>query len=91
MNSKNFLMKTAGWLASNVLNSTLDKKIEEQANKLFKRQLEKLKTEPLAIPIPKGGTANVKVENITIDHLLFIEHAMEVKASIDAYWKFHLL
>ena len=88
--SKNVLLSAAGWFAQNFLQGKLDRKLEEQSNRLLKEQLQKLKSQPLEIPIPKGGNAHVMVEDIRVKELVIIDHAIRVKAMIYAYWKFHL-
>ncbi len=88
--SKNILLKTAGWFARIFLNAKIDRKLEDAANLLYSKQLEKIKKDPVSIPIPKAGNAEVSVSNITIHELIFIEHAIKVKATIDALWKLNL-
>ena len=89
-NSRNFLLKSAGWLAQNILGSRIDAKIEEQANRMYAKQLEKLKSKPVEIPLPKGGTAKVSISNIIIHELDFRPQALHVRATIDAFWNIHL-
>lgn len=84
-NTKNILLKSASWLAQNFLNATIDRKLEEQANKMYAKQLEKLKEQPVRLPVPKGGTALVKVSSIVLHELIFVGQAIKVKATIDAY------
>lgn len=88
--SKNILLKTAGWFAQNFLNNTIDKKIEEQVNRMYQKQLAKLKSQPLDVPIPKGGNAKITIANITINELTFIEHAIHIKAMIEGIGKIQL-
>jgi len=89
--SKNILVKSAGWFTQHFLNSRLDKKIEEKANGLFKTQIEKIKAGPVNFPIPKAGNAQVSVKEITVNELIFVDHAIRVKATIDGYWKLNLM
>ena len=88
--SKNITLKTASWFARNFLNTKIDRKIEEVVNLLYSRQLEKIKKDPVSIPIPKAGNAEVSVSNITIHELIFIDHSIKVKATIEGYWKLEL-
>lgn len=88
--SNNLLLKGASWFAQHFLNAKLDKKIEEQVNLLYSNHMEKMRKNPLNIPIPKAGRATVEVANITIHELEFIEHAIRVNATIDACWKLRL-
>ena len=89
--SNNLLLKSAGWFAQQFMGEKLDKKIEVQANHLYSKQLEKIKKDPVHFPIPKAGNATVAVTNITIHELIFIEHAIRVKAAIEGYWKMNLV
>jgi len=88
--SKNLLLKGAGWFAQHFLNAKLDQKIEEEVNILHAKQLEKLKKDPVIIPIPKAGNAIVEVRNIIIHELIFVEHGIKVIASIEGLWKVNL-
>ena len=89
-NTQNLLLKSAGWFAQTFLNSTIDRKIEEQVNKMYLKQLEKLKEKPVEIPIPKGGTAKVMLSSITVHELIFVTHAIHVKASVNAHLQVQL-
>jgi len=88
--SNNLLLKSAGWLAQTFLGGKIDKKLEEQANKMYRKQLEKLKEKPIEIPIPKGGKAKVMLSDVTIHDLAFLERAIGVTATIDAHFFLHL-
>ena len=88
--SKNLLLKGASWFAQHFLNSKLDQKIEEQVNILHSKQLERIKKDPVIIPIPKAGQAIVEVRNIIIHELIFVEHGIRVTASIEGLWKLNL-
>ena len=88
--TKNVFLKSAGLFANVFLNSTIDRKLEEQANQMFAKQLEKLKEKPVEIPLPKGGTARIKISGITIHELIFLSQTIKVKATIDSYWNLHL-
>ena len=90
-NSKNLLLKGAGWFAQHFLNAKLDKKIEEQANMLLSTQLDKIKKEPVIIPMPKAGKATVDVRNITIQEMIFVDHGIRVIAMIEGFWKLNLV
>ena len=89
-NTKNVLLKSAGWLAQNFLNATIDRKIEEQVNKMYALQLVKLKEKPVRLPLPKGGSALVKMSSIVIHELTFVGQAINVKATIDAHLTLNL-
>ncbi|MDQ3015474.1 MAG: DUF4403 family protein [Bacteroidota bacterium] len=82
--SKNLFLKSAGWFAQNFLNSRLDAKIEEQANKQYAIQVNKLKSTPLNFPIPIGGTAQINLADITIHEITLIEKAVIITGMIDA-------
>jgi hypothetical protein len=84
--SSNLLLKGAGFLAQFFLNEKLDRKIEEQVNKLLSDQLGKLKKEPVRIPIPKGGFAQASISDIRVHEMVFIDDAARIKATIDAHW-----
>jgi hypothetical protein len=88
--SSNLLLKTKGWFAQLFLNAKLDKKIEEQANLLYSVQLEKIKKDPVNIPIPKAGNATVTVTNITVLRLVFEDQLIRVNAMIEGFWKLKL-
>ncbi len=88
--SNNFLLKSAGWLAQTFLGAKIDKKLEEQANKMYRIQLEKLKEKPIEIPIPNNGKAKVMLSAITIHELAFLDQAIGVTATIDSHFKLHL-
>lgn len=81
--TKNVFLKSAGVFAQLFLNAKIDKKLEEQANKMYHKQLQKLKDRPIEIPIPKGGTAKVVISSITIHELEFLDLVLRVKATID--------
>jgi hypothetical protein len=89
--SKNLLLSAAGWFAQHFLQGKLDKKLEEQSNRLLKEQLEKLKSKPMEIPIPKGGNAHVMVEDIKVKELVITNHTIRIKAMLDASLKGHLM
>ncbi|MBK9981564.1 MAG: DUF4403 family protein [Saprospiraceae bacterium] len=88
--SKNLILKSKGWLARLFLDGKLDKKIEEKANQLFSEQLAKIKKDPTLFPIPNTGNASVLVTDITIQEIIFIDHSIRVKATIEGYWKLNL-
>lgn len=88
--SNNFLLKSAGWIAQTFLQGKIDKKLEEQANQMLSKQLQKLREKPLEFLIPHGGKINVRVSSLTVQDLIFIEHAIIVRATIDAYPKLQL-
>jgi hypothetical protein len=88
--TQNILLKSAGWIAQTFLQGKIDKKLEEQANQMFRNQLQKLREKPLEFPIPKGGNVIVRVSSITIQELSFIEHAIRVKVTIESYPKVQL-
>lgn len=89
-NSKNVWVKSAGWFAQIFLNSRIDKKIEDEANLIYRTQLDKIKKEPVIFPIPKAGTGEVAVSSITIHELSFLDKAILVRATIDGFWKLKL-
>lgn len=86
----NFLLKSVGWIAQTFLTGKIDKKLEEQANTMYMKQLEKLKEKPIEVKIPQGGTAKIMLNNITIHELVFLEHAIGVTATIHSHFKVHL-
>src|SRR5688572_8544893 len=45
--TKNVFLKSAGLFANVFLNSTIDRKLEEQVNQMYVKQLEKLKEKPV--------------------------------------------
>jgi len=81
--TKNVFLKSAGVFAQLFLNAKIDKKLEEQANKMFHKQLQKLKDKPIEFPIPKGGIAKVLISSIIIHELEFLDQAIRVKATVD--------
>lgn len=89
-NTNNLFLKSAGWIAQNFLGGTIDRKIEEQANKALAKQIEKLKEKPVEIPIPKGGKAKVMITSVTIHELIFLTSAIHVRATVDAKLNVHL-
>ncbi|MEP6647472.1 MAG: DUF4403 family protein [Saprospiraceae bacterium] len=89
-NSKNIWVKSAGWFAQIFLNSRIDKKIEDEANLIYRTQLEKIKKDPVIFPIPKAGKGEVDVSSITILELKFLNKAILVRAKIDGFWKLEL-
>ncbi|MEO7927587.1 MAG: DUF4403 family protein [Saprospiraceae bacterium] len=88
--SKNLWVKSAGWFAQAFLNSRIDKKIADQANLLYRTQLEKILKEPVHFPIPKTGGGEVDITAISVRELIFTDQAIRVKATIDGYWKLYL-
>lgn len=88
--TKNVLLKSAGLFAQWFLNEKIDKKLEEQANKMLKTQLEKLKEKPLEFPLPKGGTAKVQVNELKIRQLELKDKAVDVRAEVHAFLKARL-
>jgi len=86
--TKNVLLKSAGIFAQMFLN--VDKKLEDQANRMFVMQLEKLKSKPVEIPVPKGGIAKVLISNIIIHGLEFLDQAISIKATIHGALNVHL-
>ena len=89
--SKNFLLKSAGWLAQTFLTGKIDSKVEEQANRMIAKQIEKLKSKPLEIPLAKAGTAKVTVSNIVVHQIIVKVKSVQVRATIDAFWNIHLI
>lgn len=88
--SNNLLLKSAGWLAQTFLGGTIDKKLEEQANKMYIKQLEKLKEKPIELDIPIGGKAKVTLTGINVHELAFLDHAIGVTATVDSHLFVHL-
>lgn len=88
--SSNILLKSAGWLAQTFLQTKIDRKLEDQANRMFQKQIAKLKEKPLKIPVPKGGYAQVMISELVIHQLLFAPQTIEVTATILGSWKLHL-
>lgn len=88
--TKNVFLKSAGWIAQNFLGGTIDRKIEEQANKALAKQIEKLKEKPVEVPIPKGGKAKIMITSIQIHELIFVPQAVHVRATVDATFNVHL-
>lgn len=89
-NTQNLLLKSAGWFAQTFLNSTIDRKVEEQVNKMYLKQLEKLKEKPLDIPIPQGGTAKVMLSSIIIHELIFMTRTVHIKATVNGHLQVQL-
>lgn len=81
--TKNVFLKSAGVFAQLFLNAKMDKKLEEQANKMYNKQIEKLKSKSIKIPVPKGGTAEVLISSIIIHDLEFLDQVIRVKATIN--------
>ena len=88
--SNNFLLKSAGWIAQTFLQCKIDKKLEEQANQMLSKQLQKLREKPMEFLIPQGGKVNVRVSSLTVQDLIIIEQAVIVRATIDALPKLQL-
>lgn len=88
--TKNVLFKSAGLFAQWFLNEKIDKKLEEQANKMLNAQLQNLKEKPIDFPLPKGGTAKVQVNEVKILQLELKEKAVELRANVYAYLKARL-
>lgn len=80
--TNNVLLKSAGIFAQIFLNAKIDKKLEEEANRMYKNQLEKFKSKPVEVPIPKGGIAKVLISDITIHSLEFLDQAIRIKATV---------
>jgi hypothetical protein len=88
--TKNVLLKSAGIFAQMFLNAKIDKKIEEQVNRMYAKQLDKLKSKPVEVPIPKGGKARVMISDINVHNLEFLDQAIRIKATIHGVLKVHL-
>lgn len=88
--TKNVLLKSAGIFAQMFLNAKIDKKLEEQANRMYNVQLEKLKSKPIEVPVPKGGKALISISDITVHHLEFLDQAISIKATIHGVLNVHL-
>ena len=88
--SNNILLKSAGWIAQTFLQGTIDRKLEEQANQMLTKQLQKLREKPMEFLIPQGGKVTVRVSSLTVQDLIFIDHALIVNATIDALPKLQL-
>ena len=88
--SNNLLLKSAGWLAQTFLQSRIDRKLEDQANVMFGKQIAKLKEKPLKIPLPKGGHAQVMIAELLIHQLIFAPQTVDVTATILGSWRLHL-
>lgn len=88
--SNNLLLKSAGWLAQTFLQTKIDRKLEDQANSMFRKQIAKLKEKPMKIPIPNGGYAQVIISELVIHQLNFAPQTVEVTATILGSWRVHL-
>ena len=88
--SNNLLLKSAGWIAQTFLGGTIDKKLEEQANKMYQQQLQKLKEKPIELDIPIGGKAKVTLTGINVQELAFLENAIGITATVDSHLFVHL-
>src|SRR5688572_22549985 len=88
--TQNVLIKSAGIFANLFLNEKIDKTIEEQANRQYAQQLEKLKEKPVEIPLANHGAAKIKVSSIFVHELEFLNQAIRMKATIEALPNIHL-
>lgn len=88
--TKNVLLKSAGLFAQWFLNEKIDKKMEEQANKMLTIQIENLKEKPLDFPLPKGGSGNVQVHELKILKLELKDKAIEIRAQVQAFLRARL-
>jgi hypothetical protein len=88
--TRNILLKSAGWLAQTFLNAAIDKKIEEQANKMVSVKLQKLLAGPMTIPVPKGGNVTVTPRSIKINHVTLLDKSIQANVTIEAEWNVHL-
>jgi hypothetical protein len=80
--TKNLLLKSAGWFANTFMSAKLDQKIARTLNTMFKAKKEELMMRGLAIPIPEGS-GRVQIQSIQIMDLQFKFSAIAVKAQID--------
>ncbi len=80
--SKNLLLKSAGWLASNFMQEKIDKKIEDQINNLYITNLEKLLAQPLSIPIKRHGFVTVTANSLFIEKIDFLEGSIEADIKV---------
>ena len=88
--SKNILVKSAGWFAKTFMGAKIDKKIEEATNEMYAKQMQKLLADGLTIPITNGGGASVRVRSMVITEMTFHNYNIKVKAMIDGYWTLQL-
>ena len=71
--SKNLLVKTAGWVASKILGEKIDRKIEEKVNQMFHDYLQKLLSQPFLIPIKGHGQVEIKPDDLKILQIIIEE------------------
>lgn len=89
--SKNLLVKSAGWFAQTFMQNKIDSRVEQATNQLYRHYLDLIRTQALEIPFPKGGTARIRVSGVVIHEMTFLEKALDIKATVEGHWELHLM
>ncbi len=79
--SKNLLIKSAGWIANTFMGAKLDEKIEAAANELFALKKKQLIQNGLPIPLP-DGKGQADVQSLFIEDMKFYTHKVVAKVSL---------
>lgn len=88
--SKNLLLKTAGWFAQTFMQSKLDTLIGQSTNQLYAQYLANIQHEPVELHIPHGGHLTISVSSVRIHEMEFQPGEIVAKATIEGIWKLAL-
>lgn len=87
--SRNLLIKSAGWIANTFLGDKLDKKIEEGLNQFLALKLEEMIKDGIPLPLP-DGIGMVTVKSVFIDDMQFNSGSVAIKATINGFLSLRL-
>lgn len=87
--SKNLLVKSAGWIANTFMGAKLDEKIEAAVNKMFELKKEQLIKNGFPIPLP-DGKGQAAVESLFIEDMKFHTNRIAAKVSVGGQLYIHL-
>lgn len=80
--TKNLLIKSAGWIANTFMGTKLDKKIEGALNQMFIIKKQEFIAEGVPLPLP-DGKGMVKVKSLFIDDMKFKKEGIAVMATLE--------
>jgi hypothetical protein len=88
--SRNLMVKGAGWVAAVFMREKIDKKIEEQINRLYSGYLEKWMSEGIEIPLKGHGRGLILPEAIQLRKLKLINDLVETEVEIKGKFSLQL-
>ena len=87
--SRNVIIKSAGWIANTFLGAKLDKKIEEGLNQFLAMKLEEMVKNGIPLPLPEGNGMAI-VKSVFIDDMKFNPGSVAIKATINGFLSLRL-